>query len=73
MAPSPPAPPIPQQNDTVRVFIDDALPGFRELTATDIAPVNSAADTWSWQDGTLHCTGMLGLPQGIEVQVLDYG
>lgn len=38
-------------------FIDDTQPGWRSLTVDDFAQVNSADDTWSWQDGTLHCTG----------------
>ena len=109
---------VPQ--DAVRASIDDTAPGFRDLTETDFAKVNSADDTWSWKDGVLHCTGQPvsvlrsakpytnfelvvewmhekpagnsgvfvwttpesiekltaagkpGLPQGIEVQVLDH-
>jgi len=38
-------------------FIDGAGPGFRQLGEQDFAPVNSAADTWSWRDGVLYCTG----------------
>jgi hypothetical protein len=41
----------------VRAFIDDSQPGFRDLTAADFTQVNSAADTWSWKNGILHCTG----------------
>lgn len=107
--------------DEIRAVIDDSQPGWRALTEEDFAPVNSAADTWSWHDGELHCTGQPvsvlrtaktyrnfelvvewmherpagnsgvfvwvtpesirrlteagkpGLPQGIEVQVLDQG
>jgi thioredoxin-related protein len=43
---------------SVRAFIDDSAPGFRDLTAADFANVNSAADTWAWKDGVLHCTGL---------------
>jgi hypothetical protein len=40
-----------------RPFIDDTAPGFRALTETDFAKVNSSADTWTWRDGVLQCTG----------------
>jgi hypothetical protein len=107
--------------EPTRPYIDDEQPGFRSLVAADFTKVNSADDTWSWQDGVLHCTGKPvsvmrtveeftnfelvvewmhekpagnsgvflwatptsiekltaagkpGLPQGIEVQVLDHG
>jgi hypothetical protein len=32
-------------------------PGWRALGPDDFKPVNSAADTWSWQADGLHCTG----------------
>lgn len=105
----------------VRAYIDDMQPGWRALTQADFAKVNSADDTWRWEDGTLHCTGeplsvlrttaqyvnfelvvewmheksagnsgvfvwvtpdsiekltssgQPGLPDGIEVQILDHG
>lgn len=41
----------------VRAAVDDAGPGWRSLSESDFAAVNSADDTWSWADGTLHCTG----------------
>lgn len=41
----------------VRAAVDDTGPGWRSLTESDFAAVNSADDTWSWADGTLHCTG----------------
>jgi hypothetical protein len=41
----------------VRAFIDDASPGWRSLGKDDFAQVNSAKDTWSWEQGVLHCTG----------------
>ena len=37
--------------------IDGEGPGWRALDAEDFAPVNSAADTWKWKGGVLHCTG----------------
>lgn len=37
--------------------IDSTQPGWVSLTEADFAPVNSASDTWRWQDGVLYCTG----------------
>ncbi|HEX5791277.1 MAG TPA: DUF1080 domain-containing protein [Luteolibacter sp.] len=41
----------------LQATIDDAQPGWRDLTATDFTKVNSADDTWKWEGGTLKCTG----------------
>lgn len=44
--------------EPIRPVIDDAQPGWRALAEEDFAPVNSAADTWSWEEGgLLACTG----------------
>ena len=43
--------------EPARIAIDTSQPGWRALTAADFAPVNSAEDTWTWQDGMLSCTG----------------
>lgn len=104
-----------------RATIDGTGPGWRTLGADDFKPVNSAAETWTWRDDGLHCTGQPvsvlrtakefvnfemvvewmhlksagnsgvfvwtspasierlvaagkpGLPDGIEVQILDHG
>ncbi|MFO0870056.1 MAG: DUF1080 domain-containing protein [Pirellulales bacterium] len=32
-------------------------PGWRALGPDDFTHVNCAPDTWSWKDGSLHCTG----------------
>lgn len=108
-------------DDVHAARIDGEGPGWHALGPEDFAPVNSAAETWTWKDGVLHCTGQPvsvlrtaqqftnvevivewmhekpagnsgvflwatpesienltaagkpGLPQGIEVQVLDHG
>lgn len=108
-------------NDVHAALIDGEGLGWRVLGPADFAPVNSAADTWTWKDGVLLCTGRPvsvlrtaqqftnvemvvewmhekaagnsgvflwatpesieklsaagkpGLPQGIEVQILDHG
>ena len=41
----------------VRALVDDSQPGWISLGPNDFAAVNSADDTWRWQDGVLHCTG----------------
>lgn len=48
---------VPDSIDTIRAVMDDTGPGWRSLGKDDFAHVNSAADTWSWKDGVLHCTG----------------
>lgn len=37
--------------------IDGQGPGFRDLTLEDFENVNCDDDTWSYKDGTFHCTG----------------
>ena len=39
------------------VLIDGSGPGWVPLTADDFAPVNSADDTWSFEDNLIKCTG----------------
>ncbi len=46
-----------QVNEPVRIIIDDQETGWQMLGAEDFVLVNSAADTWSWNNGILHCTG----------------
>lgn len=43
--------------EPVRPVIDDTQPGWRALTGDDFTRVNSTADTWTWKDGGLFCTG----------------
>ena len=40
-----------------RAFIDGTEAGWRALTEDDFTQVNSAEDTWTWDQETLHCTG----------------
>jgi hypothetical protein len=49
LAQEPPAPP--------KAFIDGAAPGWRQLGEDDFVNVNCSDDTWSWKNGTAHCTG----------------
>jgi hypothetical protein len=37
--------------------LDGSGPGWRDLGEEDFTDVNGDADTWSWNDGTVHCTG----------------
>lgn len=46
-----------QSNQPVRAAIDDEAPGWVALGPSDFAPVNSASDTWAWEQNVLHCTG----------------
>src|SRR5262245_52232419 len=40
-----------------RAFLDGTGPGWRALGEQDFTNVNCSADTWSWKDGEVHCTG----------------
>jgi hypothetical protein len=40
-----------------KAFIDATAPGWRALVEADFTNVNCADDTWSWKNGTIHCTG----------------
>ena len=37
--------------------LDGSGPGWRDLNEDDFTNVNCNPDTWTWQDGTAHCTG----------------
>ena len=45
-----------------RAFVDGTGPGWRELVEADFVNVNCEADTWTWKDGVVHCTGV---PTGV--------
>ena len=40
-----------------RAFIDGAGPGWKALGEADFEPVNCDPSTWTWKDGSVHCTG----------------
>ena len=40
-----------------RAFIDGTGPDWKPLGKDDFVKVNCAADTWSWKDGVIYCTG----------------
>jgi hypothetical protein len=40
-----------------KAFIDSNGPGWRALGEADFTNVNCAADTWSFKDGQIQCTG----------------
>jgi hypothetical protein len=40
-----------------RAFIDGQGRGWKALGESDFVNVNCDADTWSWKDGVIHCTG----------------
>lgn len=40
-----------------KACIDGTGPGWKELGESDFVNVNCDAETWSWKDGIIHCTG----------------
>ena len=40
-----------------KAFIDGTGAGWRALGKEDFVNVNCEADTWTWEDGVIHCTG----------------
>lgn len=40
-----------------KACIEGTGPGWKELGESDFVNVNCAADTWSFKDGVIHCTG----------------
>ena len=40
-----------------KAYVDGTGQGWKALGADDFTRVNSKPDTWTWQDGVLHCTG----------------
>lgn len=40
-----------------RAFIDGTGPGWQELGEEDFVNVNTDDDTWSFKEGTIHCSG----------------
>lgn len=40
-----------------RACIDGTEPGWRPLDESDFMNVNCDPQTWTWKDGTVHCTG----------------
>ena len=45
-----------------RAFIDGSGPGWRALGEADFERVNCDPETWTWQGGLVHCSG---LPVGV--------
>lgn len=40
-----------------KAWIDGTGPGWTELGGDDFVAVNGGADTWTFQDGAIHCSG----------------
>jgi len=40
-----------------KAFVDGTGEGWRAMGEDDFVNVNCAADTWTWKDGAIHCTG----------------
>jgi hypothetical protein len=52
-----PAAASPPAKNFPRAFVDGVGPDWKELGQQDFTNVNCAADTWSFKDGVIHCTG----------------
>jgi hypothetical protein len=46
-----------QEPNPPKAFIDGAGLGWSSLTLSNFVHVNCDADTWSWTNGVIHCTG----------------
>jgi 3-keto-disaccharide hydrolase len=46
-----------QPDNHSKAFIDGTEPGWISLTQKDFVNVNCDPDTWTWEDGSVHCTG----------------
>jgi hypothetical protein len=46
-----------KKSDLPKAVIDGTGPGWQELGEKDFVNVNCDADTWTWKEGVLHCTG----------------
>jgi Domain of Unknown Function (DUF1080) len=46
-----------ESSSSPRAFIDASGPDWRALGEADFTNVNCNPDTWTWNDGTAHCTG----------------
>lgn len=45
------------QESPGRAFVDGTEPGWRALKEADFTSVNSAADTWTWHEDGVQCSG----------------
>ena len=45
------------QDQLPKATIDGSGPGWKELGEKDLVNVNGEADTWSFREGVIHCTG----------------
>lgn len=52
-----------------KAFVDGTGPGWVALGEQDFERVNSEADTWTFKDGIIHCTGT---PVGVHKTVKQY-
>ncbi len=43
--------------EPIKPVIDATQPGWRAMTQEDFTKVNSAADTWTWKDDLIICSG----------------
>jgi hypothetical protein len=48
--------------DSPKAYVDGTGLGWKQLGGKDFVNVNCDKDTWTWEDGAVHCTG---LPVGV--------
>ncbi len=41
----------------LRAYVDSSGPGWKPLGSADFVNVNCRPETWTWKQGTAHCTG----------------
>ncbi len=58
-----------ESKDHPKAFIDGKGPGWRTLTGEDFTHVNCDPDTWTWEEGHVHCTGE---PIGVTRSTKEY-
>jgi hypothetical protein len=46
-----------EQAELPKAFVDGNGPDWKALGEADFVNVNGEQDTWTWKDGTAHCTG----------------
>jgi len=60
---------MPAAQTLPQAIVDGGGAGWSALKATDFTNVNCHADTWTWRDGVLYCTGQ---PTGVLRSVKTY-
>lgn len=49
--------PLARAQEAPKAFVDSNGPGWKALGESDFAQVNCKPETWTWNEGMVHCTG----------------